>query len=346
MTDPLDNPAFKGPGVGEILAEAFLGRQRPIACVQVELSSLCTARCLYCPRGERPIRQKARNMEPECFAALWPLLRQSARVHLQGWGEPFLHPRFFDFAAFARKAGCAVSSTSCGLHMQDEDARRIVESGMDVLAFSLAGTDEASNAIRRGASFAAVCDSIRLLARARKKAMAVHLSLHCAYILLADRMQAVQTLPDLAAELGLHGVVVSTLDYIAAPGLEALAFAPQEREKIERARDMLEKAAARALALGLDFHYALPCPSPLRTCREHAERTLYVDAEGALSPCIYLNAPGGEDGVNPWVFGRAKEQDPLGCWRGEAFSAFRKALAEGRPQGPCLRCAKRFEREG
>ncbi|MCL1939626.1 MAG: radical SAM protein [Desulfovibrionaceae bacterium] len=344
MADPLGNPAFKEPGVLEILSELFRGQRRLVDCVQVEVSSVCTARCEYCPQSADAGRWKARHMEAGTFAALWPLLRRSARVHLQGWGEPFLHPRFFDFTAFARKAGCAVSSTSCGLHMDEGIARRVVKSGMDVLAFSLAGTDEASNAIRRGAPFTKVCDNIRLMSEIRKKSMAVHLSLHCAYILLADRMEAVLALPDLASELGLHVVVVSTLDYIAAPGQESLAFAPHEADKIARARDLLEKAAARAAKLELEFHYALPCPEPWGTCRENVERSLYVDAGGALSPCIYVNVPVRDDNERRRVFGNANETDAFACWQGERFSAFREALETGNPEAPCVQCAKRFEK--
>ena len=344
INDPLGNPAFKEPGVLEILSGLLRGQRRPIDCVQVEVSSVCTARCEYCPQSANAGNWKARNMEAATFAAMWPLLRQSARVHLQGWGEPFLNPRFFDFTAFARKAGCAVSSTSCGLHMDEDIARRVLKSGMDVLAFSLAGTDEASNAIRQGASFTKICEHIRLLSKLRKEALAVHLSLHCAYILLADRMEAVLPLPDLAAELGMHAVVVSTLDYVAAPGQENLAFAPHEADKIAHARDLLEKAAARAAKLELDFHYALPCPKPWGTCREHVERSLYVDAEGALSPCIYVNVPiKGKDGRRR-VFGNAKETEAFACWQGERFTAFRNALEAGKPEAPCVYCAKRFEK--
>jgi len=344
MADPLKNPAFKEPGTLEILSELLRGQRRPIACVQVEVSSVCRARCEYCPQSANSGRWKARNMDAGTFAALWPLLRQSVRVHLQGWGEPFLHPRFFDFTAFVRKAGCAVSSTSCGLHMDEDIARRVVKSGMDVLAFSLAGTDEASNAIRQGAPFAKVCENIGLMSAIRKKAMAAHLSLHCAYILLADRMEAVLALPDLASELGMHAVVVSTLDYIAAPGQESLAFAPHEADKIARARDLLKKAAARAAKLELDFHYALPCPEPWGTCRENVERSLYVDAEGALSPCIYVNVPVKNEDAHRRIFGNANETDAFACWQGERFSAFRKALEAGRPEAPCEHCAKRFEK--
>ncbi|MCL2790382.1 MAG: SPASM domain-containing protein [Desulfobulbus sp.] len=244
----------------------------------------------------------------------------------------------------ARQAGCAVSSTSCGLHINEDIACRVVESGMDVLAFSLAGTDEASNAIRQGAPFAKVCEHVRLMAQARKKAGAAHLSLYCAYMLLADRMEAVLALPDLAAGLGLQAAVVSTLDYLAAPGQEHLAFAPHEADKIARAQDLLAKAAARAAKLGLGFHYGLLGPEAWRTCREQVERSLYVDADGALSPCIYVNVPVQDNDARRRVFGNANETDAFACWQGERFTAFRKALETGRPDLPCVHCAKRFEK--
>ena len=344
--DPLQNPAFKEGGKSKALAKLLggKGQHRVLDCVQVEVSSVCRARCGYCPQSTEAGRWKARNMDAGTFAALWPLLQKSARVHLQGWGEPFLHPRFFDFIAFARKAGCAVSSTSCGLHMNEDIAHQLTASGVDILAFSLAGTDEASNSIRQGAPFAEVCENIRLMSGVRKNAKAGHLSLHCSYILLADRMEAVLALPDLTAELGMQAAVVSTLDYIAAPGQESLAFAPHEADKIARARDLLKKAAARAAKLGIGFHYALPSLAPWGTCRENVDRSLYVDAEGSLSPCIYVNVPVKSEAASPWVFGNANDTDAFACWQGERFTAFRNALQTGTPEAPCLHCAKRYEK--
>jgi MoaA/NifB/PqqE/SkfB family radical SAM enzyme len=283
-------------------------------------------------------------MDAATFAALLPLFQRSRRGHLQGWGEPLLHPLFFDFAAQARQAGCRVSSTSCGLHIDEQTARAIVHSGMDILAFSLAGTDEQSNAVRQGAPFARVCESIARVRRVCREERAEHLQLHCAYILLADRMAAVLVLPELMARLGLDAAVVSTLDYVSVPEHAAWAFAPQEQEKIARARGLLQQAADRAGQLGLRFSYALPGPEPWGTCREEVEHSLYVDAEGALSPCIYLNVPTGEPDPHRRVFGKVRETDAFSCWQGKRFTAFRAALAGGTPEPPCIACAKRFEK--
>ena len=44
--DPLRNPAFRAPGLGERLRELLLGERRPLDCVQVEVTSCCAGRCV------------------------------------------------------------------------------------------------------------------------------------------------------------------------------------------------------------------------------------------------------------------------------------------------------------
>ncbi|WP_300686526.1 SPASM domain-containing protein, partial [uncultured Bilophila sp.] len=86
-------------------------------------------------------------------------------------------------------------------------------------------------------------------------------------------------------------------------------------------------------------------------CRENAARTLYVDAEGRLSPCIYVNLPvdpldpAAPETVNRRVFGSAYD-DPLAVWESAPFRAFRAALESGEPDAPCRTCPKRFENGG
>ena len=216
--DPLSPKALPGPGLRQWLREAFTGRPTPLLCMQVEVSSVCACRCTYCPHTTKKDVWQSRLMNAETFAALWPLMRQCGRVHLQGWGEPFLHPRFMDFVSVARRAGCAVSTTTCGQHMDESLAAAIVDSGMDVVAFSLAGTDEASNASRQGIPFSRVCEAIRCLQEVRRKKQGVHLEVHLAYLLLPSQLEAVKRCFDDPA------TAIATLvrPFAATDGLEAL----------------------------------------------------------------------------------------------------------------------------
>ena len=346
-TDPLANPALTGPGVWESLREALLGRPRALACVQIGVTSLCPGRCVYCPHTTRADAWPGRHMRAETFAALWPLLRQAGRAHLQGWGEPFLHPRFMDFARLALRAGCRVSTTTCGLRMDDDLARQIVDSGIDVVAFSLVGTDEASNAPRAGVPFARVTEAIPHLQTVRRARNAVHLEVHLAYLLLPSQLDAVRRLPELMRDLGVHAAVISTLDYIPGPDLAAEAFpppvTPEAREQIEAARSSLREVASRAAHFGADVHYALPSTRPRPGgCREEAARTLYVGVDGDLAPCVYACVPGTTE-PERLVFGSVEREQPLAVWNGPAWTGFRAALASDTPPVRCRTCPKRLE---
>jgi MoaA/NifB/PqqE/SkfB family radical SAM enzyme len=266
-------------------------------------------------------------------------------VHLQGWGEPLLNPAFFEMAALARKAGSQVSTTTCGLRMDAELALRIVESGIDIVAFSLAGTDTASNASRHGVDFDRVCDAVSMLQTIRRDRMGVHLEIHFAYLMLASRIDAVRGLPALMQRLGVHAAVISTLDYLPEPSLEAEAFQPHEAEKLAGAAAILGETAVEARRLGLAFHYELPSPGGAGTsCRENISRSLFIAADGAMSPCVYVNVPA--DVVDPRrrIFGNVREQDPIDIWESERFRRFREGLACGDPDLSCKTCPKRFKK--
>lgn len=337
-------------GIGALF-HRLTERERELVHIQVEVTSACPGACAYCPRGILRDAWKARNMSAACFAALVPLMRRSGRVHLQGWGEPLSHPLLFDFVRLARRAGCAASTTSCGHYMDADRARRLVESGMDIVAFSLAGTDPQSNAVRANVPFANVERAVRTLNAARKEIGSATPQVHFSYILLADRLDALDRLPDLMEAWDVPEAVVSTLDMPVLPEHWKWAYRPEEREKIARARDVLENVAAKAAERGGRVRFCLPGEEG-GECREHVGRSAYVDAEGNLSPCIYLNVPFREEDFdrptclagNRRVCGNVLERSPVDIWNDPDYRDFRGDLAHNVPPKTCLSCPKRFER--
>jgi MoaA/NifB/PqqE/SkfB family radical SAM enzyme len=334
---------FREPGFWETVREAFLGVRRPFDCIQVEVTSRCPGRCTYCPHTTLKDSWQPRDMSMATFERLWPLMRRSGRVHLQGWGEPLLNPAFFEMAGLARKAGCQVSTTTCGLRMDAPMALQIVASGIDIVAFSLAGSDAASNAARLGVDFDGVCEAVSVLQKVRRERMGVHLEAHFAYLMLASNIEAVRGLPALMQRLGVHAAVISTLDYITESALEAEAFQPHETEKLARAAAVLVETAAAAGRRGLQFHYELPDPAAAgQICRENIGRSLFVAADGAMSPCVYVNVPAAVVDPRRRIFGNVYETDPLEIWESPDFARFRERLAGGDPDLPCRGCPKRF----
>ncbi len=343
--DPLKNPKFRKPGFLESLAETLFGLSRPLQCVQIEVSSACMGKCSYCPHSSQSDKWKTRHIRPETFARLWPLFKVSSQAHLQGWGEPLLHPRFFDLVALAKKAGCHVSTTSCGLIMNEDISDKLTSGNLDLIAFSLAGTDRESNKSRVDVDFDLVCNNIKFLQEsiARKNS---NLEIHLAYILLANQLEALHRIPDLMDKLGVNTTIISTLDYLAVPKDRELAFYPEDIDKINSARVILKEIAQKARENGKEIHYALPGKRTMlheNGCRENIRKTLYIDADGNVSPCVYLNVPGSDLPEQRRVYGNVAENEPLDIWKKEEFKTFRKMLVGGEPDSVCLNCPKRLE---
>jgi MoaA/NifB/PqqE/SkfB family radical SAM enzyme len=229
--------------------------------------------------------------------------------------------------------------------MNEHLALQIVESGLDIIAFSLAGADAETNASRQGVAFERVCDAISLLQTVRRACQGVHLEIHFAYLMLASNMEAVRGLPALMQRLGVHAAVISTLDYVPNAELKPEGFGLDEPGKLTAAASILQETASEIRRLGMECHWSLPDPSASGTsCRENIARSLFVAADGSAAPCVYLKLPAAGPDPRRRIFGNVLTLDPLVIWESEGFRQFREGLAIGNPNQSCLTCVKRFER--
>jgi len=66
---------------------------------QVEISSVCNARCVYCPLTVLHDKWNFKFMEINLFDKFIEEARElkPEYIHLQRWGEPLLHPNFDKF---------------------------------------------------------------------------------------------------------------------------------------------------------------------------------------------------------------------------------------------------------
>lgn len=165
------------------------------AWIQVEVTTRCNAACIYCPRTAYGDAWQNRIFTLEAFRLLLPALRKTSLVHLQGWGEPFLHPDFFKMVALARAAGCRVSTTTNGMLLDEEKLRLVMDSEIDIVAFSLAGIEAAHDRSRPGTSFHKVLECIQALNRLKAEACVASPQIHIAYMLLRSGLSDLGKLP-------------------------------------------------------------------------------------------------------------------------------------------------------
>jgi len=263
---------------------------------------------------------------------------------LQGWGEPLLHRDFFSLVRLAKGAGCRVGTTTNGMLLGDESVPALFDSGLDVIAFSLAGGDAYHDRVRRGTILARVLDAMERLAAERLRRGLTRPAIHVAYMLLRSGLESCARLPELLRRVSVDAVVVSTLDFVCAEDLRAESLRLDEGG-LAAARRLLEDLGRQGLPV---YHYL--GNGPAGRCAENPYRALFVTVDGSVAPCVYLGLPVAEPVKiydipagrfhAPLIFGNIGERTLAEVWRGWDYRSFRRALKRGTLPEPCRFCLK------
>ncbi len=313
---------------------------RPFEALQVEVTSRCCLRCEMCPRSARADRWPEIDLPWQAFARIARAFPRVRHVHLQGWGEPLLHPRLFDMIALAKAAGCRVGLTSNGMGLDAATARRLLELDLDLLSVSIAGaTRETHERIRVGSSLSVILENLNHLLALRRGWPGPRPKVELSYLMTRSNMAELPQAVALAASLGVDELYATNLDYLVIPAHDRLRVfgCPPLREGFARLRD---EARERARRMGLAFR---PYPLDLdevAMCEAHPATILFVSCEGWVAPCTYLALPG-QDAIPRWFegtgvlvpavrFGNIEEQDLMEIWDGPAYREFRERFAARR----------------
>lgn len=318
--------------------------------IQVEATSYCNAACIYCPHTVYQDRWANRHLSLGTFKNLLSAFAKIRLVYLQGWGEPFLHPDFFSLVAMAKGAGCQVGTTTNGMLLDDGKILRLVESGIDVVAFSLAGVDEANDMRRWGTRLEKVLSAIETLIRVKENLGSAKPAIHIAYMLLRSGMKDLKRLPSTLKGLGVSQVVISTLDFVPHRDLAGETFLPEKAQEYEELRAQLGELAEVSQRCQLKIHYHLKESGERRLiCPENVQGALFVGAAGRVSPCVFANLPvsratyyvrGTERPYQRLTFGNLDELPLPAIWRQQAYVNFRRSFFTGKLISLCQNCLK------
>jgi len=352
-------------------------KQLRLDWIQVEVTTYCSGSCVYCPHTVYRDSWRNRHISMSTFKNILAGAGKTRLLFLQGWGEPFLNPEFATFVSLAKEVGYRVGTTTNGMYLGEREAIRLVNSGIDIIAFSVAGTTERQDPIRRGTSFSKVIDAIRHVNQAKREGGSDRPAIHIAYMLFPSTLDDLETLPDVFAGLGVSQIVISGLDFVATEALASETFARADEATQERARTCLDNVSEQGKKQGLDVHVQIPFfwessqarednPEGRMTttvdkflfpetrqyaCTENIDRALVVSADGSVSPCVFTNIPASEAGCvkegtyrlyERLTFGNV-DQEPLDViWKKKEYSDFRSAFASNAPPSCCRGCPRRY----
>jgi len=305
---------------------------RRFEALQIEVTSRCSARCQMCPRSALADRWPETDLAWETFEHVALAFPRVGHVHLQGWGEPLLHPRLFDMIGLAKAAGCRVGLTTNGMGLDPETGRRLLDLDLDLLSVSIAGaTRETHERIRVASNFSLILENARAFLGLRAERKSRGSKVELSYLMTRTNMAELPQAVDLAASLGVDELYATNLDYVVTPVHDQLRVfgCPPLRDGFVR---LVDEARGRARRAGLAFRsYPLDLDE-VAICEAHPTKILFVSCEGWVAPCTYLSLPGQRE-IPRWFegrqvrvpaarFGNLQDQDLMEIWESRAFRAF------------------------
>lgn len=120
----------------------------------IEPTNHCNLKCAMCPNKDLKKEDKG-YMEFDLFTKIIDEVSAFAfDVHLLHRGESLLHPDFFKMAKYAHDKNLIVKFHTNGTLLDEQKARKLIESGIDQFSFSFDGYDkETYESIRINSNF-------------------------------------------------------------------------------------------------------------------------------------------------------------------------------------------------
>ena len=135
---------------GKVLSSYYLSKWTKKAVqwgypvsISFEPTTSCNLRCPECPSGLRSFTRPTGMLQNDFFRdTIDQLSKELLYLIFYFQGEPYLNPAFLDMVAYASGKGIYTATSTNAHYLNDQNAKRTVESGLDRLIISIDGTTQ------------------------------------------------------------------------------------------------------------------------------------------------------------------------------------------------------------
>jgi radical SAM protein with 4Fe4S-binding SPASM domain len=311
---------------GLVFSSYYLTRwlKRPIQwglpiTISMEPTTACNLRCPECPSGLRSFTRETGNLREDFFRKTLDELHQRLMVLIFYFqGEPYINPKFLEMVRYAHEKGIYTITSTNGHFLNEENARKTIESGLDRLVISVDGTTQDTYAqYRIEGKLETVLQGARNVVKWRKKLGKKHPHIIFQFLVVRPNEHQIPEIFRLAKEIGVDEVKLKSAqvyDYENGNPLIPL------QDKYARYRQQSDGTWKVKHAL------ANHCWKLWHSC--------VITWDGLVVPCCF-----DKDATHRLGDLRAISFKQL--WQSPAYDAFRRKLLKGRDQiDICTNCTE------
>jgi MoaA/NifB/PqqE/SkfB family radical SAM enzyme len=310
-------------------------QKHQIQTIQLETTTRCNLTCITCLKDAYRNSWREKDMDRELFNCILAQIKDvKPVVHLQGWGEPLLHPETLAHVKQLKAIDSVVSFTTNGTVMDNSIAESLIESGLDGLTFSMAGiTRHSQNHLRGPETLAQLKDGIRRIVSARKSIQSQNLRLAVSYLLTPETVPELPKAVSWCRKSDIDRFVTVHLTQAGCRVQQELQYMKEKND--ETLTDHLLRIRAHGAALlGKIILQLRPFHSTLTpVCDKNPLNSLFISVDGDISPCVFLCPPveqgitwyhrGGKRKQKPLIFGNIMDSSLTEIWESPAYRQFR-----------------------
>jgi radical SAM protein with 4Fe4S-binding SPASM domain len=287
--------------------------------ISLEPTTACNLRCPECPSGLRAFTRPTGNLKEDFFRkTIDELHRELLYLIFYFQGEPYINPKFLDMVAHARSRGLYTITSTNGHFLNDENARRTIESGLDRLIISVDGTTQDTyESYRKEGKLEVVLQGARNVVKWKKQLKSKTPHIIFQFLVVRPNEHQIPEIYRLAREIGIDEVKLKTAqvyDY-------------------EHGNDLIP-------TLGQYARYAQKPDGTWRVKNEllnHCWKLWHacvITWDGLVVPCCF-----DKDALHR--LGDLKQKSFKEIWQGEDYGRFRRSLLAGRDQiDICKNCTE------
>ena len=184
---------------------------KPIT-ISFEPTTACNLRCPECPSGLRSFSRPTGNLKKDFFRKTMDELSKDLMYLIFYFqGEPYINPDFLEMAAYASKKGIYTITSTNGHFLNDANAKKTVESGLNRLIISVDGTtQEVYEQYRKAGDLKNVLQGAKNIVKWKKELKSSTPHIIFQFLVVKPNEHQIPDIYELAKEIGVDEVKLKT----------------------------------------------------------------------------------------------------------------------------------------
>src|SRR5258706_893146 len=180
--------------------------------IAIEPTTSCNLRCPECPSGLRSFSRPTGMLSKELFESVIDQLAPSLSYLIFYFqGEPYLNPAFLDMVKYASEKGIYTATSTNAHYLNDANAKRTIESGLNRLIISIDGTtQEVYEQYRIGGNLEKVIEGTKNILKWRKQMKSKTPQIIFQFLVVKPNEHQIADVKRLGKQLGVDDVWLKT----------------------------------------------------------------------------------------------------------------------------------------